>query len=226
MNNPAKEKYKLFLLEDDPILGESLLDGLWDANFEVTWCQDGLQGLAQLQNNHDYHVLILDLGLPGLDGEVLLKTLRQYKNAIPTLVLTARGQLDSKIELLNAGADDYLAKPFNLAELIARLQALIRRTHKKTVSYIVWRDLRMTHDASMAWKAEQPLLSSAILLRLLHAFMTHPQQILSYQQLNDYLYGNAVEHDSNPLASHLSRLRKMLGDTYIENIRGEGWRLN
>ncbi len=91
MNNPVKEKYKLFLLEDDPILGESLLDGLWDANFEVTWCQDGLQGLAQLQNNHDYHVLILDLGLPGLDGEVLLKTLRQYKNAIPTLVLTARG---------------------------------------------------------------------------------------------------------------------------------------
>lgn len=221
MQNP-----NLWLIEDDRILGESICDGLFDAGFSVRWLQDGALAYEAVHHDTPPEAMILDLGLPGLDGEALLQQLRDAGHTFPILILTARGQIDSRIRLLDAGADDYLPKPFHLAELVARLRALLRRSEGSAAPICLkWRDLRLSSEAGMAWKGAQPLALSAILLHLLAIFMAHPHQIFSHEHLCDHLYGQQISHDSNPLAVHLSRLRRLIGDGYIENIRGQGWRL-
>lgn len=216
---------RCLIVEDDRILGETLSDAMADAGFETEWIADGLAARDRLAAGPEPALVILDLGLPGLDGTALLAWLRTHGSELPVLVLTARDSVENRIEGLNLGADDYLVKPFDLAELLARVRALQRRIAPVTVERDRWGDIEVACDASQAWLGGEPLELTGVELRMLHAFVTHRGATLSQSHLEQHIYDDMPEHSSNPFAVHLSRLRRKLGEGRIVNERGLGWRL-
>lgn len=215
---------KLLLAEDDPMIGTSMVHGLKQAGFAVDWVRDGRNARAALDSG-DYGLLLLDLGLPQVDGVSLLKALRRANLDIPVLVVTARDTVADKIAGLNLGADDYLTKPFDLDELVARIHALQRRQAGRTQPEIRLGDLCLNPLNREASLDGRPLPLSQREFSLLAALMEKPGAVLSREQLEDRLYGWEEEVASNAIEVHLHNLRRKLGMVWIRNVRGVGYKV-
>jgi two-component system response regulator QseB len=213
---------RLLLVEDDSMIGDSVRQGLRQDGFTVDWVQDGRAAELALRNEV-YDLLVLDLGLPKKDGLDVLKTLRLRGNRIPVLILTARDTVADRVKGLDAGADDYLVKPFDLDELAARIRALLRRQSGRAASAIEFGELRLspaTHEVTFQGK---PLSLSAREFALLEVFLDRPGAVLSREQLEEKLYGWGEEVESNTVEVYIHALRRKLGQDFIKNVRGVGY---
>lgn len=215
---------KLLLAEDDPMIGDSMARGLRLAGFVVDWVRDGRAAQTALEPG-EYDLLLLDLGLPELDGVSLLKNLRRNKHSIPVLVVTARDAVADRISGLNLGADDYLTKPFDLDELVARVHALRRRTLGRTQPEMRLGSLCVNPLSREAVLDSRPLNLSQREFSLLAALIEKPGAVLSREQLENRLYGWEEEVASNAVEVHLHNLRRKLGTDWIRNVRGVGYKL-
>lgn len=215
---------KLLLAEDDPMLGASIEQGLRRAGFVVDWVRDGKAAEVALADG-GHGLLLLDLGLPRLDGLTLLKRLRQREDAIPVLIVTARDAIEDRVTGLNLGADDYLIKPFDLNELIARVHALLRRRRGSPQALMRLGALELDPIAREVRLEGRPLHLSAREYGLLYALMEKPGAVLSIAQLETRLYGWGEEVQSNAVEVHLHHLRRKLGPGWIRNVRGVGYKL-
>jgi len=223
---------RVLLVEDEVRLADNLSAALRDGpGFAVDWAADGEAG-DDYARNLCYDLVILDLMLPKLDGSGVLRRMRARKDATPVLILTAKEGKDTIIELLNAGADDYLAKPFDLGELLARAKALIRRG--KGAAHPTLNALGVTLNT-----LEQTVHRNGTLVDLspteyhiLEYLLHHPRKVVSKQELLEHLYDYNWEHHSNVIEAHVSNLRKKLdaavptADPVIETLRGRGYRLS
>ncbi|MBS0322126.1 MAG: response regulator transcription factor [Proteobacteria bacterium] len=213
---------RALLAEDDPMIGEGVRRGLAQDGFAVDWVRDGRAAeLALAEGVHD--IVLLDLGLPRKAGLDVLATMRQRGDLRPVLVLTARDAIADRVAGLDAGADDYLVKPFELTELTARMRALLRRQAGRAAPSVVLGPLAIdpaTHGVTLDGVA---LELSAREYALLEALCARPGAILSRAQLEEKLYGWKDSVDSNAIEVHLSALRKKLGSGWIRNVRGVGW---
>ncbi len=213
---------RLLLVEDDSMIGESVRLGLRQDGFVVDWVQDGKAAELALANE-PYALLLLDLGLPKKDGIEVLKNLRANRNTIPVLVLTARDAVADRIAGLDAGADDYLVKPFDLDELAARVRALLRRHSGRTESVVRYGDLILNPVTHQVHFREEAIALSAKEFSVLQALIDRPGAVLSRQQLEQHLYGWNEEVESNAIEVHIHNLRKKLGKDVIRNVRGVGY---
>ncbi len=213
---------RLLLVEDDAMIGESVRKGLRQDGFTVDWVRDGRAAEAALDNAvHD--LVLLDLGLPAKEGLDVLKTARRKGNTVPVLIVTARDAVPDRVAGLNAGADDYLVKPFDLEELVARIHALLRRNSGRADTIIRHGALSLnpaTHEASLDG---QPLTLSAREFALLEALLERPGVVLSVPQLEEKIYGWDDEVGSNTIEVYIHSLRKKLGSDFIRNVRGVGY---
>jgi two-component system response regulator QseB len=215
---------KLLIAEDDPMIGASVERGLRLAGFAVDRTTDGNAAAAALSTG-DYALLLLDLGLPGQDGLSLLRELRRKNDPLPVLVITARDAIADRVAGLNLGADDYLVKPFDLDELVARVRALIRR-HAGRASP----EMRLGELCLNPLRREVSLAGRTIALSqrefaLLEALLETPGAVLSREQLEERLYGWGAEVASNAVEVHLHNLRRKLGSDWIRNVRGVGYKV-
>ncbi|HKB59135.1 MAG TPA: response regulator [Gallionellaceae bacterium] len=215
---------RLLLVEDDAMIGESLQLGLGKSGHAVDWVQDGKRAGLALKNDV-YDLMVLDLGLPGKDGLTLLREIRGRGNEVPVLIVTARDAVDDRVAGLNAGADDYLVKPYDLKELQARIHAVTRRRHGRTQPLISLGALSLdTVTRQVTMRGEQVSLSARE-FSLLHALMASPGAVRSRRELEEVLYGWGQEVDSNAVEVHIHKLRHKLGARTIENVRGAGYRV-
>lgn len=213
---------RVLLVEDDPMVGEAVRKGLRQDGFAIDWVQDGKSADVALRTE-DYAMLLLDLGLPQKDGLAVLRTLRERGSAIPVLITTARDAVADRVAGLDAGADDYLIKPFDLEELSARMRALSRRQAGRAESLVQVREVVLnpaTHEVTVGGK---PVNLSAREFTLLHAFMDRPGVVLSRAQLEEKLYGWDDSIESNAVEVHIHALRKKVGSDFIKNVRGVGY---
>ncbi|MDH3210357.1 MAG: winged helix-turn-helix domain-containing protein [Burkholderiaceae bacterium] len=213
---------RLLLVEDDPMIGKAVQQGLTRAGFSVDWVTDGRAAELSIANDV-YQAVILDLGLPRQDGLSVLSAARARHNPVPVLIATARDAVADRVGGLNAGADDYLIKPYDLEELIARVRALIRRRAGGATSLLECGDLRVDPIARTAELDGQPLELSAREFSLLEMLMQRPGAVLSREALEDSVYGWSSEVGSNAIEVHLHHLRKKLGADRIKNVRGVGY---
>lgn len=213
---------RVLLVEDDLMVGAAVRKGLRQDGFAVDWVQDGKAAELALQQE-DYALLLLDLGLPQKSGLAVLQSLRAQGNKIPVLITTARDAVADRVAGLDAGADDYLIKPFDLEELSARMRALLRRQSGRADSLIEVGDVVLnpaTHEVSLQG---QLVNLSAREFTLLRAFLDRPGVVLSRAQLEEKLYGWDDSIDSNAVEVHIHALRKKLGSDFIKNVRGIGY---
>jgi len=215
---------RVLVVEDNAALAAQLRVALVDAGFAVDSAPDGEEGLF-LGETEPYDAVVLDLGLPRLDGLSVLRRWRAGQHAMPVLILTARGSWTEKVEGLNAGADDYLAKPFAMAELVARLHALIRRAHGHAQSEIACGRLCIDTAAQTVTLEGVAVRLTAMEYRLLECLAHHLGQPVSKTELTEHLYSQDFDRDSNTLEVIVGRLRRKLGDDIIETVRGLGYRL-
>jgi two-component system response regulator QseB len=213
---------RLLLVEDDQMIGESVRTGLQQDGFAVDWVQDGRAAELALETN-SYDTLLLDLGLPRKAGLEVLASLRRRGDPIPVLILTARDAIADRVKGLDAGADDYLVKPFDLEELAARVRALLRRKSGRADPVIQVGTLIInpaTHEVSRDGK---PVTLSAREFALLHALAGRPGVVYSRAQLEEKLYGWGHEVESNTVEVYIHSLRRKLGADFIHNVRGVGY---
>lgn len=220
---------RVLLVEDEIRLAENVAAALRDGpGFAVDLAEDGQIGLY-LAKDRCYDLIILDLMLPKLDGLSLLKKARASGDRTPVLILTAQGETRSIIDLLNAGADDYLSKPFDLGELIARTKALIRRGKGAAHPMLTAADLELNTLEQSVRRAGKLIDLSPMEYRILEYLMHRPRVVVSKQELLEHLYDYNWEHHSNVIEAHVSNLRRKLdaasSQPSIETLRGRGYRL-
>jgi two-component system response regulator QseB len=213
---------RLLLVEDDVALAEGIRTALKPEGYTVDWLQDGASALHALQQE-TFDLLILDLGLPRMDGLQLLKHLRTAANPLPVLVLTARDATADRIAGLDAGADDYLVKPFDLAELKARLRALLRRSMGRAQPLLEYRGIKLDPVSLEVTFSGKPLALSRKEFLLLHELLAQPGRVLTRDRLQQVLYGWDEEIESNALEVHVHNLRKKLFPELIRTVRGVGY---
>jgi two-component system response regulator QseB len=213
---------RLLLIEDDAMIRQAIIKGLQQEGFTVDWVADGAAGELALQNGV-YDLVLLDLGLPRKDGIAVLKSLRQQGNDIPVLILTARDAVPDRVQGLNAGADDYVVKPFDLEELTARIHALLRRHAGRAEAEIRYGNIALnpvTHEVRLG---TQSVSLSAREFSLLQVFIERPGVVLSVPQLEEKMYGWQDEIGSNAVEVYIHALRKKIGAELIKNVRGVGY---
>ena len=213
---------RILLVEDDDLIGSGLEVAVRHAGVTVDWARDGQHAEVTLATT-SYVLLILDLGLPRLSGMDLLKSLRQRGEAIPVLVLTAKDTAGDKVRGLDAGADDYVGKPFDLAELISRCRALIRRSQGRSSELIEWRDLSVDPVAQTVSKDGARVALTAREWAVLIHLLTHAGVPQPRARIEESLYGWHEEVESNAIEVHVSNLRKKLGGDVIRTVRGFGY---
>ncbi|QKE40893.1 MAG: response regulator [Ferrovum myxofaciens] len=213
---------RLLLVEDDPLLGDGLRVGLRQAGYAVDWVEDGQTAKFSLQSEN-YDLAVLDLGLPKIPGLELLKWLRAQAMTLPVLLLTARDTIPDRVTGLDAGADDYLIKPFDLDELIARLRALSRRGSGLATPLLTYREISLDPAAHQVFKNDTPVELSAREFSLLHQLLLNIGRVQTRDQLETRLYGWGEEVESNSIEVHIHHLRKKLGNTLIRTLRGIGY---
>lgn len=214
---------RVLLVEDDPMIGDAVQGALKDASHAADWVRNGQTALTTLACQH-YDLVLLDLGLPGKDGQDVLAALRAKGNAVPVLIITARDGLDERLRGLDGGADDYLLKPFEMAELLARMRAVLRRKGGSGTPLLGNGVLTLdpaTRQASVLDGA--PVQLSNREFSLLHALLIRPGTILSRSELEDRIYGWGEEVESNAVEYLIHALRRKLGSELIKNVRGVGW---
>jgi len=215
---------RLLLVEDDPMIGASVQSGLRQEGYTVDWARDGAAAELAVANGV-YELILLDLGLPRKSGLDLLVGLRKKGHAMPVLVITARDSVADRVKGLDAGADDYLVKPFDLDELSARIRALMRRQGGRASPTIEHGALTLnpaTHEVSLNGA---PVGLSGREFALLHALLEQPGVPLSRAQLEERLYGWNEEVESNTVEVYIHSLRRKLGSEWIRNVRGVGYRV-
>lgn len=213
---------RVLLLEDDRLLGQGLAAAMRGEGYTVDWFTDGRTGENALAD-HAYALVILDLGLPGRDGLQVLQNLRARRDAVPVLILTARDTVADRVQGLDSGADDYLVKPFDLDELLARARALIRRREGRAEPLLTHGELVLDPAAHAVTLGGAPILLSAREFALLRLLLEEQGRVLSKERLADQLYGWDGEPDSNTIEVYIHHLRRKLGPDRIRTIRGAGY---
>lgn len=213
---------KVLLIEDDVMIGENIQIALNSEGVDVEWAKDGSAGEAALGTG-TYDALLLDLGLPQKDGINILQSLRRKGSALPVMLVTARDTVPERIMGLNSGADDYLVKPFDLDEMIARLRALVRRARGQTDDLYKSGDVVVNTATRQVSNADGQVTLSAREWTVLDALVARPGAILSRSQLEERLYGWAGDVESNAVEVYIHGLRKKLGQHFIINVRGLGY---
>jgi two-component system response regulator QseB len=217
---------RILLVEDDPMIGKSLRQALQGDGYAVDWVQDGEAAHTALATTGDaYALVVLDLGLPRKSGLALLAQLRRAGNRVRVLVVTARDAVADRVAGLDAGADDYLTKPFSLDELTARMRALLRRDIAREDNLRRHRDIVLDVQAHRVTQGERSVELSAREFALLAALMERPGAALSKAQLEERLYAWGEEIESNAIEVHVHNLRKKLGADAIRTLRGVGYAL-
>jgi two-component system response regulator QseB len=217
---------RVLIVEDDPMIGASLVRGLTDDGYAADWVRDGAAADAALRDQLGEHQLVLlDWGLPHKNGLEVLKSLRARGNNVPVLILTARDGLTDRVEGLDQGADDFLVKPFELAELKARMRALLRRHAGRIEPQLSTAELALDPATRTVTRAGVRIQLTAREFSLLHALMQRPGTLLSRAQLEERIYGWANPVESNAVEFLLHSLRRKIGNEQIENLRGLGWRI-
>ena len=213
---------KLLLVEDDAMIGRALLDALRGEDYAVNWVRDGTLADAALASE-PYDLVLLDLGLPGRDGLAVLRRLRACGSRVAVLIATARDAIGDRVAGLDAGADDYIVKPFDVDELLARIRALIRRSAGRAEPVIAHKGVVLnpaTHEATLDG---QPLQLSAREWAVLEPLLQRPGAVFSRAQLEEKLYGWKDEVSSNAVEVYIHGLRKKLGADFIRTVRGLGY---
>jgi len=215
---------RLLLAEDDTMIGEAVRAGLRRQGFAVDWVLDGVAA-EQALLAEDYDACLLDLGLPRKVGLDVLRRLRERGSMLPVLVLTARDAITDRVDGLDAGADDYVVKPFDLAELAARIRAVTRRKGGRAQAAIEHGEITLDPATREVRRNGELVALSPREFALLQALLEHPGRILSRAQLEERLYGWGEEVESNVVEVHLHTLRRKLGANFIRNVRGVGYRI-
>ena len=215
---------RLLLAEDDAMIGEAVRNGLRRQGFVVDWVQDGVAA-EQALATEPYDACVLDLGLPRKEGLAVLRDLRARAVELPVLLLTARDAVADRVAGLDAGADDYVVKPFDLDELAARIRALLRRRAGRASSVLEHRGVTLDPATHEVRKDGEPVQLSPREFALLHALLEQPGRVLSRAQLEESLYGWGEEVESNVVEVHVHGLRRKLGADFIRNVRGVGYRV-
>ncbi|MEG0148369.1 MAG: response regulator [Comamonas sp.] len=213
---------RLLLVEDDTMIGQAVQGLLRGDGYAVDWVVDGMQADTALLA-HEYDLVLLDLGLPRLDGLQLLRQLRARKDATPVLVATARDAVKDRVAGLDAGADDYIIKPYDMDELLARIRALTRRATGRLEAVYEHAGVMLNPRTREATVQGQPVLLSGREWAVLEALLQRPGSTLSRQQLEDKLYGWGDEVSSNAIEVYIHGLRKKLGAALVLNVRGVGY---
>lgn len=213
---------KILLVEDDAMIGENIQIALEGEDIAVDWMRDGIAAESALATQ-TYDALVLDLGLPHKDGIDVLRSLRARGNGLPVLVVSARDQLADRLLGLKEGADDYLVKPFDLEELVARLHALVRRARGGVELVYRRGDVTVNPQTRQVLREDHQVILSAREWAILDALVARPGAILSRTQLEERLYGWSGEVESNAVEVHIHGLRKKLGQPFIVNVRGVGY---
>ncbi|NNM58163.1 response regulator transcription factor [Acidocella sp.] len=213
---------RVLLVEDDQMIGAALSQALRDAAYAVDWVREGTIALESARSQ-EYGVVLLDLGLPGKDGMQVLRALRARRNPVPILIVTARDAVEERISGLDGGADDYIVKPFEMAELLARMRAVIRRKGGAGGPLLSNGSLALNPATREITRDGVTTRLSAREFALLEALLIRPGAILSRGELEDRLYGWGEEVESNAVEFLIHALRKKLGRDAIKNIRGVGW---
>lgn len=216
------DSLRLLLVEDDPVLGDGIRAGLNQDGYSVDWLCDGQQAANALQTER-FDLLVLDLNLPRKSGMEILHQLRKQNNPLPVLVLTARDTLNDRVSGLDAGADDYLSKPFDLDELLARVRALLRRSKGRVQPQIMHGRLVMDPAGHSVTLAGQTVELTAGEFSLLQLLLEERGHVISRSRLEDNLYGWHKEIDSNTIEVYVHHLRKKLGADLIRTVRGAGY---
>ena len=214
----------ILLVEDDPDLSRQLKSALDDAGYAVDHAPDGEEAQF-LGETEPYDAVVLDLGLPKVDGASVLERWRRGGMATPVLILTARGAWSDKVAGFDAGADDYLTKPFHTEELLARLRALVRRAAGHSAPSLTCGALRLDPRAARASVNGEPLRLTSLEYRLLHYLIMHQGRVIGRTELVEHLYDQDFDRDSNTIEVFVGRVRKKIGADRIETVRGLGYRL-
>ena len=214
---------RLLLVEDDVMIGEVVLDLLRAEHYAVDWVKDGEMADTALVQSQSYDLVLLDLGLPRKDGLEVLRAMRARKDRTPVLVATARDAVGQRIAGLDAGADDYVLKPYDLDELLARIRALLRRSAGRAEPVFEYRSISINPATREVMVAGAPASLSAREWAVLEALIARPGVVLSRVQLEEKLYSWRDEVSSNAVEVYIHGLRKKLGSELIQNVRGVGY---
>jgi two-component system response regulator QseB len=215
---------RVLLVEDDPMIGRAVTVGLRDAGYAVDWARDGAEAELAVGTGV-YDLALLDLGLPRRSGLEILKGVRRSGASLPILIITALDSVADRVAGLDAGADDYLVKPFDLDELLARARAVIRRQGGRSSAEIVYGSLSMDPALRQVSFRGQAVDLSAREFAVLEALMKEPGAVVSREKLEDAVYGWGEEVGSNSIEVHLHHLRRKLDPQLIRNVRGVGYRV-
>jgi len=215
---------RILVVEDDPTLADQVATSLKAAGYAVDRAADGEEA-AFLGSTEPFDAAILDLGLPKLDGLTVLRQWRRAGNRIPVVILTARASWTEKVEGIDAGADDYLAKPFHMEELLARLRAVVRRAAGLASAELTCGPIRLDTRSGRVDVDGMPVALTAQEYRTLAYLMHRPGAVVSRTELTEHIYAQDFDRDSNTIEVFVGRLRRKLGVDAIETVRGRGYRL-
>jgi two-component system, OmpR family, response regulator len=213
---------RILLVEDDVMLGGAVDTALKDAAYVVDWARDG-EAAADAATRVDYALALLDLGLPKLNGLSVLRHFRALRRPLPVIIVTARDAVEDRIVGLDLGADDYLVKPFEVQELLARMRAVLRRQGSGASAILSNGAVSLDPATRVATVRGVPVRLTACEFALLRAFLIRPGVVMSRSEIEDRMYGWNKEVESNSVEFHINSLRKKLGPAVIRNIRGMGW---
>lgn len=213
---------RILLIEDDRMIGSAMQQALKDAAYAVDWVADGETAIHAAENER-YDLVLLDLGLPKADGREVLRRLRTPGRRVPVIIVTARDAVDDRIDGLDLGADDYLVKPFELRELLARMRAVLRREASGSPPLLSNGQLSLDPSTRAASFVDQSALLTAREFALLQALLARPGTVMSRSELERQIYGWNEEVESNAIEYLIHTIRKKLGATAIRNVRGVGW---
>ena len=211
-------------VEDDPRIRADLASALAAAGFRVETCADGEEAWF-LGDTEDYDLIVLDLGLPKMDGLTVLRRWREAGLTVPVLILTARGSWHEKVQGIDGGADDYVAKPFQIEEVLARLRALIRRASGQVTPELRAGNVVLDPRVARVTVAGAPVKLTSHEFRVLSYLMHHRGRIVSQAELTEHIYSQGFDRDSNTVEVFIARLRRKLGSSFIETVRGMGYRI-
>ncbi len=216
---------KVLIIEDEPDINRQLVDAFKEANYAVDTTKDGEEG-EYLGETGTYDAVVLDLGLPGKDGISILKSWREQGVATPVLILTARGSWSEKVLGIDSGADDYVAKPFQIEEVLARIRALVRRAAGHTTAELVCGPLRLDTKGARVTVDGNPIKLTSLEYRLLSYLLHHKGRVVSRTELVEHLYEQDFDRDSNTIEVFVGRLRKKINVDLIRTVRGLGYSLD
>lgn len=213
---------RILLAEDDQMIGAAVVQALKDAAYAVDWAKDGLTAMDAAAAER-YDMVLLDLGLPAPDGREVLKRLRTFSYPLPVIIVTARDGVDDRVDGLDLGADDYLVKPFEVRELLARMRAILRRPGSGAAAVMSNGAISLDTATFEVTHGEETSRLTAREFSLLHALMARPGTILSRADLERHIYGWNEEVQSNAIEFLIHAIRKKIGSEAIRNVRGVGW---